>query len=81
MAGARQLVNGQPPPAHPPVAHEPVSQAADAHEGIAGPAMAAENVENCFDSFFDPHFGHAGFPADDRIRISLALPHEAHVYS
>jgi len=74
-------LNGQAPVEQPPVAHEPVAQAPDAHEGIAGPATAAEKVENCFDSFFDPHFGQAGVSADDRTRISLASPHEAHVYS
>lgn len=74
-------MNGQAPVEQPPVAHEPVAQAPDAHEGIAGPATAAENVENRFDSFFDPHLGHAGFSADDRTRISLASLHEAHAYS
>ncbi len=80
MVRRRQL-NGQAPVEHPPVAHEPVAQAPDAHEGIAGPATEAANVENCFASFFDPHFGQAGFSADDLTRISLASPHEAHWYS
>lgn len=74
-------MNGQAPVEHPPVEHEPVAQAPDAQEGIAGPATDAANVENCFESFLDPHFGQAGFSDDDRTRTSHASPHEAHLYS
>ncbi len=80
VAGPGQL-NGQAPVEQPPVAHDPVAQAPDAHEGIAGPATDAANVENCFESFFDPHAGQAGFSADDRTRTSHDAPHEAHWYS
>jgi hypothetical protein len=79
--GRRRQLNGQAPVEQPPVGHEPVAQAPDAHEGIAGPATDAANVEYCFESFFDPHFGQGGFPADDRTRISHDSPHAAHVYS
>ena len=74
-------MNGQAPVAQPPVAHAPVAQAPDAHGGIAGPATDAANVENCFESRFDPHFGQTGFSSDDRTRTSHASPHEAHLYS
>lgn len=74
-------MNGQAPVEQPPVEQEPVAQAPEAHDGNAGPATAAANVENCFESFFEPHAGQAGFSSADRTRISHASPHEAHLYS
>jgi hypothetical protein len=39
-------------------------------------ALAEANVENFFDSFFEPQCGHSEFlQFDERTRISLSHPH------